>query len=1183
MFKRAIKEETKVPAEIRYLGDMRDFITRVGRRYGVSESIINAFKLAIDEAGTNIIRHAYRDWEGTITIRMVIQDKQVIVSLIDQGHAFDPNTVRDPDLNRYIEIGKKGGLGIFIIRRVIHAIDYHKTVEGNELRLIMNRDNAPRRRLFIPDLSLTMKTRFSLVASGVLTVLVLAGMFWSYLQQEPKILTEDFETGRALARSLSHSCIDFLAIEETVELAKIAADFRRDHAPFVFEALIVDTLGVIQGAYRTDLILEPFVVPRTREQHADDVFAYNYQTGQPVYDVVKDVETQLSGPMQVPRRIGMVHLMLDASVIRSEIASAKKRILTIFSLVLVGGYLGIFVLVYLTMSPFKELSNWVRALGRDEVHDEMDFDASDEIGEIAQAFNDITEKFRKSQVNLAEQERLQKEMQVAQEIQQTLLPAAFPEIEGYEIASYYEAAKEVGGDYFDFVEVDKDTLGIVVADVSGKGVPGSLVMTMIRTALRTEARGNKNAADVLSRVNDFVMNDMKRGMFVTIFYVILDSHTRTISYASAGHNPMILYRSKTEKSYYLNPRGFPIGINLPDPSLFRSSIVSDTLQLREGDVLLIYTDGVTEAMNPHRDKFSDERFLSVIRQNGHQKVDPLVDKIREAITAFTEGYAQNDDITLVAIREKLKAEDVLFNMRSRLMHMVNKENMSVKSACEAVGVSTTTYYKYKKRFEKMGVKGLKEETARASIEEKHISIEDKAKIFDIIKEHPEFGAKRISEELKTEKYGKTIIDQRRIYDELIRSRLNTKELRLSFLERGATGKKIKPPGTPLLTLDGQIIMDPYAERPAMRPFPPSVSAMIDPAIQQPEELPDVNEKVAQDDQSSDRGDINALPPVSELDDMIEDEQFFNVMNGDDASGQILDDDKLPILEIEKVADEDELGVVQDNNDQDRTAETDTFSVEGRAEGLLEEPQVDDVFDALMTDEFSLESELDPVEDDETHSDIKNIIEEDDDQFQRMGADAEIEDAITAFTGEELVGEEMGGIDESYSMLDDEPAQEEGLLEMMEGLGFDRRTVLSDVSNTKYESSAGSSNEKDPRKIIKSGLVHYRQGEYDKAIQAFKKELQADPNDSEAWQFLGDTFFRLGLLREAREAYEHVRQLDPDNLNALENLGVIFANRGDYKKAVWQWGEVLKHNPARQDIIDRIRKMQRVIRERTTEV
>lgn len=112
-----------------------------------------------------------------------------------------------------------------------------------------------------------------------------------------------------------------------------------------------------------------------------------------------------------------------------------------------------------------------------------------------------------------------------------LLPSDFPQVKGYDLASFYEAAKEVGGDLFDFVEVDEDTLGICVADVTGKGVPGSLIMTMIRTALRLEARGNKNPADVLSRVNRFVTDDMKRGMFVTMFYMVLDSRNRVIHYA----------------------------------------------------------------------------------------------------------------------------------------------------------------------------------------------------------------------------------------------------------------------------------------------------------------------------------------------------------------------------------------------------------------------------------------------------------------------------------------------------------------------------------------------------------------------------------------------------------------------------------------------------------------------------
>ena len=221
-------------------------------------------------------------------------------------------------------------------------------------------------------------------------------------------------------------------------------------------------------------------------------------------------------------------------------------------MLIIVSFIGSYFLIDRIVTPFHSLADWVRQVGQGTVdEDEIDIDASDELGEIAQAFNHMTDKFREAQVNMIEQQSLQKELQVAQEIQQMLLPSDFPKVEGYDIASFYEAAKEVGGDLFDFVEVDEDTIGICVADVSGKGVPGSLIMTMIRTALRLEARGNKNPADVLVSVNRFVTDDMKRGMFVTMFYMVLDSRNRIIHYASAGHNPMILYRGSIKTNLFL--------------------------------------------------------------------------------------------------------------------------------------------------------------------------------------------------------------------------------------------------------------------------------------------------------------------------------------------------------------------------------------------------------------------------------------------------------------------------------------------------------------------------------------------------------------------------------------------------------------------------------------------------------
>ncbi|HMW37052.1 MAG TPA: SpoIIE family protein phosphatase, partial [bacterium] len=427
-----------------------------------------------------------------------------------------------------------------------------------------------------------------------------------------------------------------------------------------------------------------------------------------------------------------------------------------------------------------------------------------EVGEIAQAFSDMASKFRKAQIGLVQQKQLQKEIQVAQEIQHMLLPVSFPEVQGYDLSTYYESAKEVGGDLFDFIKVDDDTIGIVVADVSGKGVPGSLVMTMIRTALRLEARGNKNPADVLARVNEFVVDDMKKGMFVTMFYIVLDSRNREIHYASAGHNPMILHRVSTKQTYYLNPRGFPVGISLPDRKLFGQSIQTDSIKLQEDDILIAYTDGITEAMNHERDLYSEERFLETIRRHAHLDAKAFVENMRNDLNEFTQGAPQSDDITLVAIKENLAAGDVLFNLRKQLIDMV-AEGMSVKEACAKTRISTSTYYKYKKKYDELGEAGLRNKSEGSNIEAKHFSIEQRAKIFDVIRKHPEFGPKMISNTLNSEEYSFTTIPEKRIYDELVRLRLNTEEKRQAFVSQKAKTKRFKMPGTPLLTMEGEVI------------------------------------------------------------------------------------------------------------------------------------------------------------------------------------------------------------------------------------------------------------------------------------------------------------------------------------------------------------------------------------------
>jgi transposase len=334
---------------------------------------------------------------------------------------------------------------------------------------------------------------------------------------------------------------------------------------------------------------------------------------------------------------------------------------------------------------------------------------------------------------------------VAKSIQHSLLPKKLPEMSGFEIGTLYRAAKEVGGDYYDFVKVSEDTWGLAVADVSGKGVPASMVMMMIRTALRLEARGERAAAEVLDRVNRFVTADMKKGMFVTMFYVVLDSRERLLSYASAGHNPMILYRGSTEETFFLKPKGFPVGIDLPDESLFSRSIGVERVALEQGDVLVVYTDGITEAMNAQMEQFGTDRFLAAIKRYAHLPPQDFCLRLEQELAAFTGETPQNDDITLVAIKERLSASDLKVEARQRLLDRVEVEGVPLRDACQELGVSPSTYYRYRRLRAVDGPEGLRDRRKRPL--PARLSNEQEAVLLDLVRQDPDRGARLLAEAL----------------------------------------------------------------------------------------------------------------------------------------------------------------------------------------------------------------------------------------------------------------------------------------------------------------------------------------------------------------------------------------------------------------------------------------------------
>jgi len=812
MFRNVKMEEITIPAQMSYLMQVRDFIEHVGKRHKFSDKVVNSFKLVVDEACTNIIRHGYRDIKnGEIQIKAIVRRLSLTVVIVDHGISYDPRQANTPDLENYVNIGKKGGLGILMMRKLMDDLQYAVTERGNEFRLTKNRDATDESLMMQNWHLLNMRVRYTLVASLLLTVIVVGFFSILFLNLQDNVYQEVLGSAASSARSMADNSIEDLLNDKVIPIYEKVRSAKLHNKDIIMEAFVLDAEDRVVA--RSTLLKQTplgrhYKLPPTAALedsiNGSRIYSYVLNDTINIFDVSADIRESI---LSQGKRLGAAHIWLNQNTIDNLISTRRLTLIFVMIIVLAIGYVGSFSLIRQILKSFHGLAQWVRQVVRGKVdEDEIDIDASDEIGEIAQAFNEMTTKFRRAQVNLMEQQKLQKELQVAQEIQQMLLPSDFPEVEGFDIGSYYEAAKEVGGDLFDFVEVDEETVGIVVAGVSGKGVPGSLIMTMIRTAIRLESRGNNDPADVLARVNRFVTEDMRRGMFVTMFYVILDSRNRVIRYASAGHNPMILFRSSTKQTYYLNPSGFPVGIQLPEDDLFDKKIKTDSIRLHEDDILVLYTDGITEAMNHNRELYREERFLDSIRNNGHLDVAEFVKSIKNDLKKFTGGAPQNDDITFVSIKEKLMAGEIIYQTHKEIITLL-AAGMRVKDACIKLKISQYQYYKYKDIVDEGGLEALREFLENKNyIEKKHLSIEQKAKIFDIIGEDPKRSPKNIVALLNTEKYGFVELEEHRVYSELVKMRLNTFKLRKRFVEKGKS-KRIKQPGTPLLTLDGKVILD----------------------------------------------------------------------------------------------------------------------------------------------------------------------------------------------------------------------------------------------------------------------------------------------------------------------------------------------------------------------------------------
>lgn len=557
--------ELRVDASHDNLRIISHFIHGVANRLSLSDKALFDLELAVEEAATNIINHAYGDrYRGEILLTVEQQGDFVQVALTDWGIPFNPDNVRPFDINAPIETRIKGGMGLYFINSLMDRVERQIAPQIGQPNVIRLTKLIERARPGVHPLNAVQELNVMRTISEVMTTNIdlddLLNLIISKL-----LVTINAERGTL-----------FLVDEENQEVwSRVLLD---ELGPLSEIRLKIGS-GIVGHVAATGELLN---IPNA---YADSRF-------NPEIDRVTGFRTRsiLTVPMFNPQQkvIGVVQLLNKKD---GAFTMRDERLLT-------------------AMASQAAISIENARLYQQEM----------------------------------QQRLINRELETAHAIQASFLPDKTPQIDGWDLAAVWYPVRNVAGDFYDFYRLDDGRLATLIADVSGKGIPAALFMALTVTVFRFGMSLTLPPGELMRRANELIIADQRSRMFATVFTAYLSLDTGRVTFSSAGHNPPILYRAAEGCTEDLSASGVAVGI-------FRDAKYAEkTTHLDPGDILVLYTDGITETLNEDEDEFGEERLAALISDHATLSAAALADQVLNAVTEFSGEQAMFDDATLVIIK-----------------------------------------------------------------------------------------------------------------------------------------------------------------------------------------------------------------------------------------------------------------------------------------------------------------------------------------------------------------------------------------------------------------------------------------------------------------------------------------------------------------------------------------------------
>jgi len=479
----------------------------------------------------------------------------------------------------------------------------------------------------------------------VLMLFVIGGLSFFMVKTQTESLEAEIKLrGLSIAKNLAGGIGDALLTDDELGMARLLSDAMENKG--VRYAFVVDEKEIIKAHNRIERIggrYEPAAV-------------FNVVETEPYRIIIVERDGEKIINFEVPAvargrlTLGTVHLGISYSLITDVLNDVYVKIAVIAFVVIVLGIAGAFFLGAAITKPIAVLAKGAGIIGTGNLDYKVKVKTKNELGALAGVLNMMTRDLKSAQEVVIKQQRMEKELEVARDIQLSLIPGNLEEIKGYEVAAYYKSAKEVGGDYYDLMPLGEGKYGFVMGDVSGKGIPAALIMTMCRSILHAESRMNETPDGAIRALNREIYRDMHEGMFVTIFYAVLDTKNNTLNMVSAGHNDTLVLRSAGGEVEAYNPKGFPIGTD-PGPR-FDKVLKNEVITINAGDKTAIFTDGISEAMNEAREEYGQERLINIMKANTGKSSSEIMKILKKDLADFVGDYEQSDDIAVMIFEKK---------------------------------------------------------------------------------------------------------------------------------------------------------------------------------------------------------------------------------------------------------------------------------------------------------------------------------------------------------------------------------------------------------------------------------------------------------------------------------------------------------------------------------------------------